>query len=160
MVQRTSLMKPSAAKVLDKVHKSGSLYACLINRETIKLKPSYINRWEISCKSLIVWGLFWLLFKIGSFSFVIKLACYRRRSDSENTIWTTPATLIMTKVGNRIAVLRTLFDIRFSYKHCLSQAFAKVLLYSRLKRSAYLYDSWLPLVQVHSIAVLMIVRFS
>ena len=43
MVQRTSLMKPSGAKVLDKeVHKSGSLYACLINRETIKLKTSYI----------------------------------------------------------------------------------------------------------------------
>ena len=42
MVQRTSLMKPSGAKVLDKaVHKSGSLYACLINRETIKLKTSY-----------------------------------------------------------------------------------------------------------------------
>ena len=35
-------MKPSGAKVLDKaVHKSGSLYACLINRETIKLKTSY-----------------------------------------------------------------------------------------------------------------------
>ena len=99
MVQRTSLIKPWSAEV--HVHKSGSLYACLINRETIKLKPSYINRWEISCKSLIVWGLFWLLFKIGSFSFVIKLACSRRRSDSENTIWTTPATLIMTKVGKR-----------------------------------------------------------
>ena len=43
MVQRTSLMKPSGAGVLDKaVQKSGSLYACLINRETIKLKTSYI----------------------------------------------------------------------------------------------------------------------
>ena len=41
MVQRYSLMKPWGAEVLDKVHKSGSLYACLINRETIKLKTSY-----------------------------------------------------------------------------------------------------------------------
>ena len=87
MVQRTSLMKPSGAKVLDKVHKSVSLYACLINREIIKLKTSYIISNEVRNKlKLIVLGLFWLFFKIGSFSFVIKLACCRRRSDSENTI--------------------------------------------------------------------------
>ena len=53
---------------------------------------------------MIVCGsLFWLLFKIGSFSFVFnyKLTCSRRRSDtSEDNIWT-PGTLIMTKVGNK-----------------------------------------------------------
>ena len=55
MVQRTSLMKPSGAKVLDKeVHKSGSLYACLINRETIKLKTSYIISNQVRNKLQII----------------------------------------------------------------------------------------------------------
>ena len=88
MVQRTSLMKPSGAEVLDKAaHKSVLLYACLSNREIIKLKTSYIISNEVRNKlKLIVLGLFSLFFKIGSFSFVIKLARCRRRSDSENTI--------------------------------------------------------------------------
>ena len=54
MVQRTSLMKPSGAKVLDKLHKSGSLYACLINRETIKLKTSYIISNQVRNKLQII----------------------------------------------------------------------------------------------------------
>ena len=55
MVQRTSLMKPWGAKELDKAaHKSGSLYACLINRETIKLKTSYIISNQVRNKLQII----------------------------------------------------------------------------------------------------------
>ena len=54
MVQRYSLMKPWGAEVLDKVHKSGSLYACLINRETIKLKTSYIISNQVRNKLQII----------------------------------------------------------------------------------------------------------
>ena len=41
--------------MLDKaVHKSGSLYACLINRETIKLKTSYIISNQVRNKLQII----------------------------------------------------------------------------------------------------------
>ena len=84
-------MKPSGAKVLDKaVHKSASLYACLINRETIKLKTSYIISNQVNnndCFRFVLASFQDRLFlKIGSFSFVLRLACSRRRSDSENSI--------------------------------------------------------------------------
>ena len=83
-------MKPSGAKVLDKaVHKSGSLYACLINRVTIKLKTRFIISNQVRNNDCFRFVLASfqdrLLLRIGSFSFVIKLACSRRRSDSENT---------------------------------------------------------------------------
>ena len=59
MVQSTSLMKPLGAEVLDKVHKSGYLYACLINRETIKRKTSYIiSNYMRNKLQIIVSGLF------------------------------------------------------------------------------------------------------
>ena len=82
-------MKPSGAKVLDKeVHKSGSLYACLINRETIKLKTSYIISNQVRNKLQIIDCLRFVLasFQDRKFFCVTNLACSRRRSDSENTI--------------------------------------------------------------------------
>ena len=77
--------------MLDKaVHKSGSLYACLINRETRKLKPRFIISNQVRNNDCFRFVLASfqdrLLLRIGSFSFVIKLACSGRRSDSENTI--------------------------------------------------------------------------
>ena len=75
--------------MLDKVQKSGSLYACLINRETIKLKTSYIISNQVrnnDCFRFVLASFQDRLFlKIESFSFVLRLACSRRRSDSENT---------------------------------------------------------------------------
>ena len=59
--------------MLDKVHKSGSLYACLINRETIKLKTSYIISNQVRNKLQIIDCLRFVLasFQDRKLSFVI-----------------------------------------------------------------------------------------
>ena len=71
--------------MLDKVHKSGSLYTCLINRETIKLKTSYIISNQVRNKLQIIDCLRFVLasFQDRKLSFVIPGVVQIVRTQSE-----------------------------------------------------------------------------
>ena len=71
--------------MLDKVHKCVSLYACLINRETIKLKTSYIISNQVRNKLQIIDCLRFVLasFQDRKLSFVIPGVVQIVRTQSE-----------------------------------------------------------------------------